>query len=1126
MKLTAIILLAACLQISAKSFTQNVTLSEKNAGLEKVFSSIKKQTGYTFWYKTELLDEAKKISISVKNATLEKVLDLCVSGQTFTYEIIGKTIVLSQKEKSKLIITAPVVLPPPLEIRGTVTDVNGKPLEGVSVIVVGDTKGVSTDANGNFIISLTDNAVLRFSYVGFDAVDIPVKNKTFINVKLSLTSSSLNGIVVVGYGTQKKRNITGAVATFNAENLDERPISRVDQALVGQMAGVRVKQTSGLPGRGFSVQIRGTGSISATTEPLYVIDGFPLEVSGQNNNGGFSTANPLDNLNTNDIESIQVLKDASSAAIYGSRASNGVVLITTKKGKSGKAKISLSSYAGYNEKVRKLDMLSPEQWVDRAVEMINTNWVKSGAGRTVDQTTAQRKAILGRTDVNLMIDDRWVQPGHPGLLYVDWQDEFFRKGMVQNYQLSASGGNEFVKYYVSGDYLDQDGITYGVGYKRYAARANIEVLASNKIKFGINLAPSYSSGNDPGVDGKDLQTHIAASLTPVVEADAGLNTGVAPYLPYAWGGTRISPIETVKQQIGETKTFRTIGTIFGDYTIIPGLVFRSSINLDNSDQTFKRYIPVAITASRVASGQLTGFKRLNFVNENTLSYTKTFSSSHNVSVLAGQSYSTFKFDNWDINGGSFGTDQVTTLNAANNGSNGNSRETKNVLISYFGRAQYDYDGRYLFSASIRRDGSSKFGANTKWGIFPAFSAGWRLSEEAFLKNVDKISELKLRGSWGVTGNNGAGDYASIELLSFANYSYNGALVNGLVPSNFANPDLGWEESKTLNAGLDLGLFNNRIFASFDYYTKRNTDLLLSIPLPTASGFSSYLTNIGEVLNKGWELEITTQNLKGKNLTWNTSLNFSHNTNKVEKLGPNNTPILFNGGFDIEHSILMVGQPMYSLFLVKEIGVLTAKDIAAGYPRFGNQEAGDPKYFDADGNNKIDANDRILSGAPNPKYIWGITNTLTYKGFDLNVLVQGQWGGKIYSMFGRAVDRTGQGYMDNALANYTNRWRSTADDGKPGIGPKAYSTFGRIKNTDWLYSADYWRVRNITLGYNLGSLVKSKVISGIRIYVTAENMFGKDKYEGGWNPEAVNTNGEDYGAFPLSKGVVAGLNINF
>jgi len=1019
-------------------------------------------------------------------------------------------------------------------VTGTVTDETGSGVPDVTVTVKGSNISTRTDASGRFELQVPTEIKkidLIFSHVNYAEQTINFSGGE-VHVSLQKATKRLDEVVVIGYGTQKKREITGAVAKMNASNLDERPLTRVDQALIGQLAGVRVKQTSGVPGRGFSVQIRGTGSITANNEPLYVIDGFPLEVSSQNVNGGFTTGNPLDNINPNDIESIEVLKDAAAAAIYGSRGSNGVVLITTKRGKSGKAKMSFNVYAGYNQVLRKLDMLSPQEWVDRSIEMINYNWTHSGTGRTADQTTAQRKAILGTTatNVNLMIDDRWLLPDHAGLMYVDWQDEFFRKGAVQNYQLSAAGGNEYVKYYLSGNYLDQDGITFGVTNKFYSARANVEVKASNKFKFGLNLAPTYSVINDPGVDGKDNLTHVAATLSPVVEATAGLQNGVAPYTTYAWGNTRVSPTEAAKQTIGTTKLFRTLGTIYGDFAIIPELVLRSSLNLDNSDATIKNYTPFAVNLNRVATGRLLGYKRINFVNENTLSYNKTFALKHNVSAVAGLSYSTFKFDNFQINGGTFTSNDVTTLNAATTGSSGLSMETKNVLISYFARAQYDYEGKYLLSASIRRDGSSKFGANTKWGVFPAFSAGWRISEEKFMQPIELISELKVRGSWGVTGNNGySGDYNSIGLLSFANSSFGGIVANGQIPNplNFPNPDLSWEESETVNLGIDLGLLHDRIFTSFDVYTKRNSDLLLSIPVPTASGFTNALTNIGKVLNKGWEVEVTTRNFVNRPVTWTTSFNLSHNRNEIEQLGPNNTPILFNGGFDIDHSILMVGQPMYSLFLVQEIGILTTQDIANNYPRFGNEEAGDPKYLDVNKDGKIDANDRVLSGGPNPDYVWGITNTLAFKGFDLNFLIQGQWGGLIYSMFGRAVDRTGQGYQDNALASYVNRWKSPADDGKPGLTQKAASTFGRIKNTDWMYPSDYWRVRNITLGYDIGRLIKNKkVISVARIYVTAENFFGGDKYKGGWNPEAVNTTGEDYGSFPLSKGLIAGVNITF
>ena len=506
MKLTAIIILATALQVSATGNSQTITYSGKNVALTAVFKAVEKQTGYVFFFPYSSLAEARPVTLKVKNAPLEEVLKLCFEEQPFSYVIKEQTIVISTRQ-SQLSRYPKADLPgSAIDIRGRIVNEKGEPLQGVTVQVKGSSKVTTTDADGSFAIDLGDNEkILVISYVNMETQEVNVDGKTNVQVQLQLAENALTDIVVVGYGTQKKRDITGAIASYDAKNLDERPVLRVDQAMIGQMAGVRVKQSSGLPGRGFSVQVRGTGSISANNEPLYVIDGFPLEVSAQNTSGGFSTGNPLDNINPNDIESIQVLKDASSAAIYGSRGSNGVVLITTKKGKSGKAAISLNSYIGYNERVRKLDMLDSEGWVDRSIDIINNTWIKSGPGRTADQTTAERQAILGTTSINtnFMIDDRWLQPGHPGLTYLDWQDEFFQKGLVQNYQLSASGGNEFVKYYISGNYLNQEGITPGVTYKNYSVRANVEVQASKKLKFGLNIAPTYSIANDPGVDGKD-----------------------------------------------------------------------------------------------------------------------------------------------------------------------------------------------------------------------------------------------------------------------------------------------------------------------------------------------------------------------------------------------------------------------------------------------------------------------------------------------------------------------------------------------------------------------------------------------------------------------------------------------
>ncbi|KAA6432306.1 SusC/RagA family TonB-linked outer membrane protein [Rufibacter glacialis] len=1012
-------------------------------------------------------------------------------------------------------------------LSGKVVSSTGDPLPGVTVLLKGSTTASSTGVDGSFTIAVPEApGTLVFSYIGFTSQEKAFTGPATLNITLSDDAKALEEVVVVGYGTQKRADVTGAIATMNAEKLNERPLARVDQALVGQMAGVRVQQTSGVPGRGFSIQVRGTGSISANNEPLYVIDGFPLAVQPQNSGGGYSSGNPLDNINPNDIESIQVLKDAAASAIYGSRASNGVVLITTKRGKTGKAKINLNVYGGVSEVVKKLDVLNGEEWIDRAIESINYNWVRSGTGRTANQTTEERRVLLklpaGSVNRNFMIDDRWLQEGYPGLKFIDWQDELFRQGNVKNYQLSASGGTDAVNYFVSGDYLNQQGVAIGLGYERYSARANVEVKANDKLTLGLNLSPSYAVTNDPGVEGKDQLMHLSVSMPPVVEESAGLQTGVAPFNVYTWGPARVSPVAVAREAIGENKVFRTLATIFGQYKILEGLNFRTTFNLDHADATTKNWLPAKLAINRNTTGSLLGYRRQTFVNENTLDYNRTFAKMHNISALGGISYSNYKFDSWRLSGAGYTSNEIPTLNQATSFS-GTSAETRNVLFSYFGRVQYNYNDRYLLSASIRRDGSSRFGDETQWGVFPSASIGWRVSQERFMQNIPVINDLKLRASWGIAGNNGVGDYDDISRLRVANYSFGSGLANGQVPQNFPNPRLSWEESETIDVGFDLGLLSNRVFTSFDFYVKTNRDLLLNIPVPTASGFTTALTNIGKVVNRGWELELTTRNLTGL-FEWNTNLNFSHNQNEVRQLGPNNTPIA-GGDWDINHNLLMVGQPMYSLWLVQQVGLLSAQDIAAGYPMYGKQEPGDPKYLDANKDGKIDAGDRVLSGHPNPDYVWGINNSFSYKGFDLSVLVQGQWGGKIYSTFGRAVNRTGMDFIDNTLGMYRNRWRSPEDPGD-GETHKAPSSFGRIKNTDWLYPSDYWRVRNITLGYNLGGLMKSKFISGARVYVTAENWFGDDKYTGGFNPEAVNNGGDDYGAFPLSKSMIVGLNLTF
>ncbi|MEP7258560.1 MAG: SusC/RagA family TonB-linked outer membrane protein, partial [Flavitalea sp.] len=903
-----------------------------------------------------------------------------------------------------------------------------------------------------------------------------------------------------------------------------------------QIAGVRVKQTSGIPGQGFSINIRGTGSLSANNEPLYVIDGFPIETASQNTSGDFSNGNPLDNISPNDIASIEVLKDASAASIYGSRASNGVVLITTKTGSKGKAKINFNTNIGWSRVTKKLDILNTAEWVDRAVEMLNAKYLSGGTGRSASDNAAIREANIGSFDPSQIPDPRWFEPGYGTLMPLDWQDRIFQTGLLQNYTLSATGGNDFIKYYISGDHQNNGGTAIGLNYKQYSARMNVEVQASAKLKFGLNINPSYSITNNPGIEGKDNIAMASVTLAPIDEESSGYYNNVFdiggnnPYISQV-----NSPVGIAENVKGETKRFRTLTTIFGEYRLFKGLTARSTLNLDNVDNQYEYFRPSSVSGSIQsrantpgvdASGNFQGYRSQNFVNENTLTYHTLIHDQHNISIVAGVSYSSFSRLNWGIySNGGFNNDVVQTLNNARNiALTSNTTKTKNVLASMFSRVQYSFADKYLLSASVRRDASSRFGKNTKWGVFPAASVGWRVTKESFMPEIRGLSDLKIRASWGISGNNGFGDFEDVASLGLSNYSYGGVSAPGLVPSNVAKPNLGWEESRMVDVGIDMGLLKNRIEVTYDYYVKKNTSLLLSIPIPATTGFGVAATNIGEIQNKGWELEVGGKIITNGPVKWDASLNLSHFTNKVKKLGPNDAPI-YGGSFDITHNILTIGQPMYSIFVVQQIGILSKEDIEKGVAMLNTEEEGDPKYFDADNDGKIGASDRILSGHPNPDYTWGFATKVRYKGFDLGVNVQGQWGGKVYSIFGRSQDRTGMDFLDNPLGFYRDRWRSAEDPGAGKRG-KAYSTFGRIKNTDWLYPNDYWRIRNITLGYDLGNQLRKKLVQGIRVYAAMENYFGADKYLGGFNPEAVNTSGEDYGAFPLPKSIIIGLNVTF
>jgi TonB-linked SusC/RagA family outer membrane protein len=1047
-----------------------------------------------------------------------------------------------------------------IAITGRILDDKTKtPLPGVSIRVKGTQQGTSTGSDGSFSINLpTPQSVLVISSVGFIAQEVRPAGRQELAISLIKDESNLNEVVVVGYGTQKRSDVLGAVASFNTKNVEEKAIPRVEQALIGQMPGVQVRQQTGMAGSGLSIMVRGAGSVTAGNEPLYVVDGFPLDVASQNSDGSISN-NPLDNLNPNDIESVQVLKDASAGAIYGSRAANGVVIITTKKGQAGKMKIAANAKSGISRVAKKLDILSPAEWVAMATEVANTNWVKSGTGRTATQTNDERAALLGlpagSINTTYMTDPRWAQEGHPGLTYIDWQDAVYRKAVYQNYELSASGGTDNVKYFISGNYLNQDGTLINSNYTNYGLRTNIEANSGKRLKLGINLAPTYSITNSPPAEGKDNQLMKLAQMVPVAESNTGINTGAYGSSTYTWASAKlISPYATLKSVQNKTVATRLLGSIYAELQLLPSLTLKSTVNYDGTDRDTKKYTPdyVTVGASTAlatnpglySSGSYGVVKKRNFVNENTLSFYKTFAHDHTVSAVAGVSYNSVHTEATTLStAGGFANDIVTTLNNAIPNSSGvtytgTNTESNSTLFSYYGRLQYSFQDKYLVSGTVRRDASSKFGPDSRWGTFPSASVGWRVSKEPFFQSVRLINDLKLRASWGVSGNNNIGDYSAIQTLSSTSYSFSGTSATGQVVAGLANQSLKWETSTTYNLGIDVSLLYSRVNLSVDVYRKKNTDLLLNLPVLGSSGFSSSLQNIGAVVNKGVEISLNTVNVKWRDFQWTSNANIAFNKNVVTALGPDHAPIEIASAYSGNNApyLLKEGLPAFSYYVTKVAGILTAADIAdPKVARLSGETVGDPKYLDAYNDGIINANDRVVYGHPMPDYTWGFTNNFRYKDFDLSVLVYGQHGGTLLSYLGRAIDFSGS-TTANVLGIWRNRWTADNQNYNAPRGKFGASYTVPYVTSDWMYSTDFIRVQNISLGYNLKRLFNhSRFVSAARLYISLDNYFGHDKYKGGVNPEAQNTNFSgnssyaipgDYGAMPLSKTASLGLNISF
>ncbi|WP_411273923.1 SusC/RagA family TonB-linked outer membrane protein [Daejeonella sp.] len=1010
-------------------------------------------------------------------------------------------------------------------ISGQVTDSKGETLPGVSIKVKGTTVGVTTDLNGKYTISVPDNStILIFTYIGFTTQEVLINGRNSVNIQLKGESTSLNEVIVVGYGTQRKGDLTGAISSISADKLKNKVAVSYAEALVGQMAGVQVQQTNGAPGNeGLSIRVRGTGSITAGMAPLYVIDGYPMEGSA------FSLVNP------SDIESIQVLKDASSTAIYGSRGSNGVIIVTTKKGSLGTPTVAYNTYFGLQQVAKKIDVMNSQEYLEFFKDGHNQAWLDRApmAGDPVHKITDPNSMRQKYSNSSFyIIPDIFNDPKNFG--EVDWQDQIFRNAMMQRHEMSVMGGVEKTKYSISGSYTNQDGIEIKSDYKRYNLRSSLTSSINKNLEVGFNISGYYSDNNSLD-NGKDSPLSYAIYLPPIYPIKNSDGTyGSQVRNQEIWAGDVASPLGIAENVTNYTNKNGIIASTYAEYGIIKGLKYKLSLNGTMDNRRLKFFRPSFVDtdgsrAPKTADARNETFFDKDWLVEQTLNYNTTFSEKQALNVLTGYTIQKSFGEYARVNAQNFPNDVVQTVNAGQvvGGSN---FEFMNSLISYLGRVNYSFDNKYLITANIRTDGSSKFGMNNKWGTFPSFSVGWRVDREGFMKNIEKINDLKLRASWGLVGNNRIGNYDAIARTSSSYYVLNNSLVNSVNPINYPNPDLGWETTRQWNLGFDLGILNDRIRLEGDFYNSRSVDLLLNVPVPTLTGYTSQLQNIGQVENKGMEFLMKTRNLI-ENFKWSTDFNISFNKNKVLALGPDKRPIFAGAPNAGNTFITTIGMPVATFYGYKYDGVFKNQAELNASPHLANDFPGDPRYVDINQDGVINAKDKTFLGNNQPKFIYGMNNDFSYNKFDLNVQLTGSEGAKLFSFFNRMV---GIYHGDrNGLDKLNNRWRSEADPGDGTILRANRDPKGLQKEPSsyWVEDGSYLRVRNVSLGYTFDNKIAQKLkMKSFRAYLTGQNLYTFTKYSG-YDPETSSegsglSRGGDYLGYPSARTVIAGLNVSF
>lgn len=1076
---------------NAHSQNAKVSIRMNNVKLDKILNEIENQTDYLFIYNNQV-DINKITSVKVKNEAVAQVLDRILSGTGINYELEGTHIILTTEAIKDLHAQQQAKT-----VTGTVTDVSGEPIIGANIRIKGTTTGTITDIDGNFSIKAEPQSVIEVSYIGYLTQETVINNQKSIRFLLKEDTKTLDEVVVIGYGVQKKADLTGSVANINTEKLNTQSNANIGQALQGKIAGVDIVSQGGAPGSGTRIMVRGIGTLN-NASPLYIVDGMYM--------------NSIDHINPNDITSIDVLKDASSAAIYGSRAANGVIIVTTKEGSNteGKPIIDLSVNLGISTASKFLDMLDAKGWAE--------------------VTTIARQAI-GKPALD-MATDLANKPDN------DWQDIMFRPALMQNYNLSVKGGGKYSTYYTGLGYFNQDGIVKGTNYQRY------NIQSKNDYKRGIfsagtNLIISFSHDKPLHQELRGGMIGTILQSVPTLEKYDDTREG-------GYGGTYGDvvniphPLAIIDDNIMDryNENVKIFANLYAQIELFKGLKYKLNLTPDFSFERYKNYLnkyDFGLATNSITQLTERQRRRRNILVENLLTFDRTFGE-HKISALAGYTYQDSRFRHIQAYGEGLpqGLEEIdaATTNRSNEGNS-----WRSVLTSILGRVFYSYQNKYLFTATIRRDGSSKFGKNNRYGYFPSFSLGWNVAEEKFMENVHWLDQLKLRGGYGVLGNQEIDNYQySSTITTGINYpDGNGGLLQGAFPKNFANPDIKWEETAMTNVGIDFMAFNNRLSLTADYYVKNTKDILLTVPIPISSGGANDpIRNAGKIRNNGFEFNLGWMDQPNPDISYGINLIGSFNKNKVIAMGSESGSI--KGGStnqNITTSETKAGYPIGGYWLISTAGYFNSQEEVDAYAKDGKKiqpaaEPGDIKFVDANNDGVINDDDRVFQGSPFPDFTFALNGNMRYKNFDLSIGLQGVLGNKIYNATRQTLEDVTKG--SNFLASCLDYWTpENKNASHPRLTWDDPNRNTRAESDRYLENGSYLRLRSVQLGYTFPQTWFKGAIQHARVYINAENLFTITSYSGyspDVNADNANYRGFDNFIYPTNRTFMLGLNVTF